>query len=108
MAGFGIDPVAIEGAIKKLEGIRDDMTSMIRSVSFLEPGELTAQDAATVLARKKIQERATASDGSLRGVTDELRVKLQEKIDAYRATLDEYRASEDAATVDAGRVNQQA
>lgn len=108
MTGFGIDPAALEGAIKKLEDIRDDMTSMVQQVSFLKPGELTAQDAATTLARKEIQDRATGENGSLRLVTNQLREKLQEKIDAYRSTLNEYQTAEDAATVDASRVNQQA
>ena len=108
MTGFGVDPAALEGAIKKLEDTRDDVTSMVQQVSFLKPGELTAQDAATTLAREEIQKRATGEDGSLRVVANQLREKLQEKIDAYRSTLDEYQAAEDAATIDASRVNQQA
>lgn len=107
MTGFDIDPVALENAIKKLEGPRDKADQIARSAQDLESGELSAKDPVTKEARKKFNDLASGSGGSLRSSAQAVRDKLTEKIDAYRATLEEYRRAEDAATVDADRVGRQ-
>lgn len=108
MTGFNIDPDALEKAIKKLETPRDTAKSIADSALNLQPGELNAGDKITQSAQKKFVELANNKDaGSLHSSASEIHKKLDEKIEAYQATLEEYRRSEDAATVDASRINQQ-
>lgn len=101
MAGYLVDPAGLESAIKKLEGIRDDARSMVQSVARSGPGafagELTAKDSYTSSAFKAINERAVGEQGSLQVIVKDLNKKLTEKIEAYQATLDEYRRNDDAA-----------
>ena len=105
MAGYRVDPGALESAIKKLEHIRDSANSLVAQASRVNPGELTANDDYTNQARQAIQDRATGDHGSLRMVSQELMKKLDEKIDAYRETLREYRELDEASAVDVNRIN---
>ncbi|KAA5831099.1 hypothetical protein ABT337_20340 [Saccharopolyspora hirsuta] len=108
MTGFRVDPKALELAITKLEEVRDDADSLLQQAVNVKPGELTAQDSYTTKARQAIQERATGNAGSLTMAVKELRGKLNEKIDAYKATLEEYRRNDDAAATDANRIQREA
>lgn len=108
MTGFRIDPEALESAIRKLEDAREKADAAVYSATSVTPGELTAKDSVTMNARQKFTDRATGESSSLRTSATALRDKLTQKIDAYRATLEEYRRSEDNATVDADRVGRQA
>ncbi|GAA0505762.1 hypothetical protein GCM10011581_32130 [Saccharopolyspora subtropica] len=108
MTGYGIDPDALESAIKKLEEIRDNVDALMEQAVTVTPGELTANDAYTNKARKAIKDRATGDHGSLRIATRELSAKLTEKINAYKATLDEYRRNDDAAGASVSRVRHEA
>ncbi|TWG08824.1 hypothetical protein [Saccharopolyspora dendranthemae] len=101
MAGYLVDPAGLESAIKKLEDIRDNARSMVQSIARTGPGafagELTAKDNYTSSAFKAINERAIGDQGSLQVIVKDLTTKLTEKIEAYQATLDEYRRNDDAA-----------
>ncbi|MGW1677882.1 hypothetical protein [Saccharopolyspora sp. NPDC002376] len=112
MSGFGVDPAALEGAIKKLEGIRDDAQSLVRSISVTGhgafAGELTAKDTYTTKAFEEINKRAVGQQGSLQIAVKELTDKLGEKIDAYKATLEEYRRTDDAAGSNVSGVQREA
>ncbi|GAA0519843.1 hypothetical protein [Saccharopolyspora thermophila] len=108
MTGYGVDPDALESAIKKLEDIRGNVRALLEQAGEVTPGELTANDAYTRMARQAIQDRATGEHGSLRMVATELAAKLTEKIDAYRATLDEYRRNDDAAAGNVSRLRDEA
>ncbi|QUH00391.1 hypothetical protein HUO13_05780 [Saccharopolyspora erythraea] len=108
MAGFRLDEAALEGAIARLKELQERTLGLFQNATELKPGELTAGDATTNTARQKIQERATGNEGSLRMVANQLHDKLKEKVAAYETTLREYRAAEENATVDAGRVEWQA
>ncbi|GGI74924.1 hypothetical protein GCM10011581_09900 [Saccharopolyspora subtropica] len=108
MTGYGVDPDALESAIKKLEEIRKNIEALMKQAGEVTPGELTANDAYTNKARKAIQDRATGEHGSLRVATRELSAKLTEKIDAYKATLEEYRRNDDAAAAGVSRLRDEA
>ncbi|MGI8307613.1 hypothetical protein [Saccharopolyspora hattusasensis] len=108
MAGYGVDPNALESAIKKLEDIRDQAQALLISAETVTPGELTANDGYTNKARQAIQERATGDQGSLRMASSELYDKLGEKIEAYKATLEEYRRNDVASAADVSRVQREA
>ena len=108
MTGFGVDPDALRGAVNKLKGIRQQAMDLRRGASRVQPGELIADDPYTAEARRKIQERATGENGSLTMVAKALADKLTEKIDAYEATLREYSAADDHATVGHRNVDRQA
>ncbi|MBE9376515.1 hypothetical protein IQ251_18855 [Saccharopolyspora sp. HNM0983] len=104
MAGYNVDPEALEGAIKELEDIQDDLVSLLRQVDDVKPGELTANDDVTNKARQIIQDRATGEQGSLRTSTNELIEKLRDKIASYKETLAEYKRADDAAAADVDRL----
>lgn len=110
MAGYLVDPAGLESAIKKLEDIRDNARSMVQSVARAAPGafagELTAKDTYTTSAYEKINERAVGEQGSLQVIVKDLTKKLTEKIEAYQATLDEYRRNDDAAASSVRRTEQ--
>ncbi|GGI74899.1 hypothetical protein GCM10011581_09850 [Saccharopolyspora subtropica] len=108
MTGYVVDPAAPENAIKKLEDIRDDSQALLRQASEVTPGELVANDSYTTKARKAIQERATGQEGSLRAAAEALEKKLTEKIEEYKAALDEYRRSDEAASAGVSRVEREA
>ncbi|MBQ6640397.1 MAG: hypothetical protein IJH84_05085 [Saccharopolyspora sp.] len=108
MTGFRIDPEALEGAIKELEDARDRARAAAHKAMSVKPGELTAKDSTTETARQKFIERASGDSASLRASADAVKDRLTEKIEAYRATLEEYRRAEDNATVDSDRINRQA
>ena len=104
MAGYSVDPEALEGAIKDLEDIQQDLVSLFRQVDDVKPGELTANDDVTNKARQIIQDRATGEHGSLRKSANELIENLDSKIVAYRETLAEYKRADDAAAADVNRL----
>lgn len=110
VAGYVVDPAGLENAIKKLEGARDDAQSMVRSISATAhgafAGELTAQDNYTLAAYKEINKRAVGDQGSLQMIVNDLNKKLTEKIDAYKATLEEYRRNDEAAASGVSRTEQ--
>ena len=108
MTGFRIDPEALEGAIKELEDARDRAAEAVRKAEGVKPGELTAKDSTTQQARQLFVDRANGNSASLRASADAVRNTLTEKINAYRASLEEYRRAEGNATVDASRINRQA
>jgi hypothetical protein len=112
MTGFGIDPEALDSAIKKLEGIRDDAQSLVRDISRTMPGafagELTAKDQYTTKVFDEINKRAVDEQGSLQVTAKSLTNKLTEKINAYKATLDEYRRTDEAARSGVSRVQREA
>ncbi|GAA4619191.1 hypothetical protein [Saccharopolyspora hordei] len=108
MAGYRVDPGALESAIKKLEELRNRAERLVRQAAQVKPGELTANDNYTNQARMAIQERATGEHGSLRVVSQELMKKLEEKINAYNETLREYRDLDEASAVAVNRINAQA
>ncbi|WP_406689117.1 hypothetical protein REH65_23495 [Saccharopolyspora sp. ID03-671] len=100
----------MESAIKKLEDIRDNARSMVQSIGRSAPGafagELTAKDNYTSSAFKAINERAVGEQGSLQLIVKDMTAKLTEKIEAYQATLDEYRRNDDAAASSVRRTEQ--
>ncbi|WP_258343135.1 hypothetical protein [Saccharopolyspora gregorii] len=104
MTGFRIDPEALEAAIRELEDARENAEALAQNSRTAMPGELTAKDATTATARDLFRERAGGADSSLQGAAAEIVKKLNEKIDSYRSTLEEYRIADDNATVDADRV----
>lgn len=108
MTGFRIDPEALEGAIRELEAARDRAAEAADKAVSVKPGELTAKDSTTQMARQQFTERANGDSASLRAAARATSDKINEKIEAYRATLEEYRRAEDNATVDAGQINRQA
>ncbi|MCX2733294.1 hypothetical protein OOZ19_23880 [Saccharopolyspora sp. NFXS83] len=108
MTGFRIDPEALEGAIRQLEDARDIAEQTSFDAAGVKPGELTAKDSVTSEARQKFADMANGNADSLRGAALAVRDKLNEKIQSYRDTLDEYRRAEDNATVDADRINRRA
>ncbi|WP_190822237.1 hypothetical protein [Saccharopolyspora pogona] len=103
MTGFGIDPDALDGAIKKLEDIRDE--SMLHSIAQVAEGdfaaELTAKDGYTTKAAEAINKRGVDERGSLQMAIRELTAKL----DAYQATLEEYRRIDEAASAGGNRTH---
>ncbi|RCW44672.1 hypothetical protein DFQ14_104262 [Halopolyspora algeriensis] len=101
---FGVDTDALRKAIKELEKARDQATKLEQDAGGISPGELTAQDAHTQKARQMFQDRMTGGEGSLRSSASHIARKLQEKIDAYNATLEEYGRAEDNATADAQHI----
>lgn len=108
MAGYSVDPEALESAIKELRDVHDDIRSVLQQADSVSPGELTAQDPYTKRARQIIQDRATGSQGSLRMAAEELQENLENKITAYQETLDEYRRNEEQAEADVGRLDERA
>ncbi|SFS34320.1 hypothetical protein [Saccharopolyspora flava] len=108
MAGFVVDPAGLRGAISQLKGIKNDVDSLLAQAREVKPGELTADDTYTGRARKAIQDRATAESGSLSMITAQLRAKLDEKISAYQAVLDEYERNDDIAADSVNRVRREA
>ncbi|MBK0870872.1 hypothetical protein INP57_29120 [Saccharopolyspora sp. HNM0986] len=107
MTGFRIDPEALEGAIKELEAARDSASQLMDEAKYLQPGELTAKDSVTASARDAFANRAHGDAASMRSSAQAIRDKVNEKIEAYRQSLDEYRRAEDNATVDASRIDRQ-
>ncbi|MBQ0927123.1 hypothetical protein [Saccharopolyspora endophytica] len=108
MAGFVVDPEGLQGAISQLTRIKNDVDSLLAQAREVKPGELTADDTYTGQARKAIQDRATAESGSLSMIAQQLRTKLDEKISAYQAVLDEYQRNDDAAAANVNRLHQEA
>ncbi|QIZ34125.1 hypothetical protein [Saccharopolyspora sp. ASAGF58] len=104
MAGYGVDPEALQAAIDKLKGARERVEAIVRRAAKVSPGELTANDTYTNNARQTFQDRATGDKGSLRIAADELNDKLGAKIAAYEATIREYQRNDDTAASDASRV----
>ncbi|GAA4838954.1 hypothetical protein GCM10025787_19350 [Saccharopolyspora rosea] len=108
MTGFGVDPDALRGAVKQLEGIKANAQDLVRNAARVKPGELTADDPSTTRVRQVLQERAVGEKGSLREIANGLVQKLDEKIKAYNDTLREYEAAEEHATVSGRQVDRQA
>ncbi|QGK68238.1 hypothetical protein GIY23_00385 [Allosaccharopolyspora coralli] len=109
MTGFGLDPDALEAAIKRLEDARSELQSLVRQATLVEPHELVAQDETTKRAYKAFVDQASGDQpGSLRSNAFAIRDELDAKIKQYQASLEEYRRAEDSATIDAGRVNREA
>ncbi|WP_243789908.1 hypothetical protein [Saccharopolyspora gloriosae] len=104
MTGFRIDPEALEGAIRKLEEARDEAQELAQSSRGAMPKELTAKDSITGEARALFTDRVNGADASLQGSANAMIDKLTAKIEAYRATLDEYRSADENASVDAGQI----
>lgn len=101
---LGVDRDRLENAVKKLEAIRDDAFGLARGADAVTPGELTAQDVTTHFARQWFQKRINGDEDSMQAYAMKIRDGLQQRIDAYRATLDEYARAEDNATADNTRL----
>lgn len=109
MPGYKLDPDALEKAIKDLEDIRRRILDIAtRSAHALIPGELTAGDPHTGKAIKAFRQRALGGQDSLRFELNEIAKYLSNKIEDYKQSLEEYRRSEDAATIDASRIQREA
>lgn len=109
MTGFGLDPEALESAIKRLEDARDRVRGLSANARTVEPHELVAQDSTTRRAFDAFVQQASGDQpGSLRNNAEAIVTELDAKIADYKASLEEYRRAEDSATIDAGRVNREA
>ncbi|MDR7301867.1 hypothetical protein [Haloactinomyces albus] len=105
--GFGVDRDALMKAIQELEDARDEAYQLAESATTISPGELTAKDVSTLRARQMFQERMTGDEKSLHAMADTIRKRLNEKIQAYKASLDEYHRADDNAAVDGQRLEGQ-
>ncbi|MDP9643265.1 hypothetical protein J2S53_003210 [Actinopolyspora lacussalsi] len=97
--GFVVDEDGLRKAVDKLEKIRDKARQLADEAGDMEPGELVAGDQNTEEARELFRKRLTGSDSSLRSAANDIFIKLQERIDVYRAALGEYGRAEDNASV---------
>ncbi|SDP96172.1 hypothetical protein SAMN04487905_11954 [Actinopolyspora xinjiangensis] len=97
--GFGVDYEKLQAAVKDLEAARDEADQLATSSSFIGPDELTAKDDITDSARQAFQARMSGSEGSLVSAANDIRLKLDKKIEAYKEVLREYGLAEDNASV---------
>lgn len=104
--GFQVDKESLSKAIGQLEDARDKADRLSQEMGNAAPGELTAKDETTGQARDVFEQRINGPERSLRGAAHDIYLKLQEKIDSYKAVLGEYDKAEDnadAATRDTER-----
>ncbi|MER7011206.1 hypothetical protein ABT324_07245 [Saccharopolyspora sp. NPDC000359] len=108
MSGFRVNPDALQAAVDDLRGAHEQVLDMILKARNIDAGELTAGDRATQAFKDEIQKRAVGDAGSLETFAQALADKLKVKIEGYEATLREYGALDEAASVDQLRANPQA
>ncbi|NYH80824.1 hypothetical protein FHR84_004192 [Actinopolyspora biskrensis] len=104
--GFAVDKEGLSKAIGQLEDTRDKAAKLSREMGNAAPGELTAKDETTGQAREVFEQRINGPEGSLTSAANDIRERLQGKIDSYKAVLGEYDKAEDnadAATRDTER-----
>ena len=105
MAGFDVDPVALRSAVNKLKDQREELDSLLAAAQQgITAGELTAGDNVTSQAREKIEQLASGGPGSMGDAVRVLRDQLNQKIESYEATLQQYATDDDAASADAQRI----
>ncbi|SDP97500.1 hypothetical protein SAMN04487905_1331 [Actinopolyspora xinjiangensis] len=97
--GFGVDYDKLKAVIEDLRKARDEAKDLADESESIGPDELTAYDDTTESAREAFRKRMNAPEGSLRAAADDIRVRLNEKIDAYEALLREYGLAEENASV---------
>ena len=108
MTGFKLDPDALEKAIRDLEDIFFSVQKLRDRSSNLKPGELTAKDRNTRTAYTAFEQLANKDRNSFQGETDEILKTLEKKIESYKTALEEYKKTEDNASVDTGKIQQEA
>ena len=108
MPGYKLDPEGLKSAIHELIDIRNSVYQLSQKSNRLSPGELTAGDLYTKNAHKAFKELALNERNSLRSELDNIRKFLEEKINAYQSTLEEYLKAEDNASVDTGKIQREA
>ncbi|WP_017972600.1 hypothetical protein [Actinopolyspora halophila] len=95
--GFQVDKEGLRKAIGQLEDARDKAERLAQEIGNALPGELTAKDGTTGQARAVFRKRINAPEGSLWFAANDMRKKVQDKIDSYKAVLGEYDKAEDNA-----------
>ena len=108
MTGFKLDPEELKKAINELLDIRDNLYELREKSIRLDPGELTAKDRSTQNARQAFKDLATKERDSFQGETREILKTLEKKIESYKSALAEYKKTEDAASIDTSKIQQEA
>jgi hypothetical protein len=101
--GYKLDPEALEKAIKDLEDIYFRVQNLTRKAAA-QPGELTAQDPHTRKAYDEFKKKSADDQESLFATCEDISKKLRDKITTYKEALKEYKASEEAATIDTNKI----
>ncbi|WP_019855530.1 hypothetical protein [Actinopolyspora mortivallis] len=101
--GFVVDGDLVQQGLEELRQARDEAWDLWVETVAIEPGELTAEDRNTQGAREVFQQRMTTGEGSVRSAAGEIRLLLDERIQAYEEALGEYGRAEDTAEAEQSR-----
>lgn len=104
MPGYQLDPDALEKAIKDLRDLLFSINDLRQKTANLVPGELSAGDKHTRGAHQAFKDIALNEKNSFLAETNEILKIVEEKVESYRAVLEEYKRAEDNASIDSGKI----